>query len=72
MTVLIIEGPDLSGKSTAIEQIAKYFKNGFLIKNLYKPSVSDDKEIYKQYWRMIHFIESTQEMLNHFLQQSLS
>jgi thymidylate kinase len=66
MKRLIIEGPDLSGKSTAIEKIAKHFKNGFLIKNLYKPKQFHDTEIYKQYWRIIHFINSIEEVKNNF------
>jgi len=61
MTTLIIEGPDLSGKSTAIEKISKLFKHGFLIKNLYKPTKSGDIKIYEQYWDMIHFVNYTRK-----------
>jgi thymidylate kinase len=52
MTVLIIEGPDLSGKSYAIEKIGKSFKRGMIIKNLYKPTKYPDSEIYTQYYRI--------------------
>ncbi len=55
MKVLIIEGPDLSGKSVAIEKIAKHFKSGFLLKNLYKPNSTNDSEIYAQYFRMFNW-----------------
>jgi len=57
MTVLIIEGPDLAGKGYAIEKIAKSFKNGFLIKNLYKPKEHTDSKIYKQYWAIMKMCE---------------
>ena len=57
MVVLIIEGSDLVGKSTAIERISKYYKNGFLIKNLYKPSTSHDEKIYHQYYKILNMIE---------------
>jgi len=60
MVVLIIEGCDLSGKSTAIEKISKYFKDGFLIKNLYKPVNSADEKIYNQYWSIINVIDKLQ------------
>lgn len=53
MTVLIIEGSDLAGKGTAIEKISKHFKDGFLIKNLYKPISSDDTKIFDQYWSIM-------------------
>lgn len=53
MVVLIIEGVDLAGKGTAIEKIAKHFKDGFLIKNLYKPTHSEDPKIYNQYWKIL-------------------
>lgn len=59
MVNLIIEGPDLAGKSTAIEQISKHFKKGFLVKNLYKPDHSHDLEIYKQYWEMLKMINNS-------------
>jgi thymidylate kinase len=57
MTVLIIEGPDLAGKGFAIEKIAKSFRNGFLIKNLYKPHEHTDSKIYKQYWAIMKMCE---------------
>lgn len=58
MTILIVEGSDLSGKTTAIEKISKKFKRGILIKNLYKPSVAGDISIYDQYWKIINLIKS--------------
>ena len=62
MTVLIIEGADLSGKGTAIEKISKHFKDGFLVKNLYKPSHADDLKIYMQYWQIAEWC-ATKEFL---------
>lgn len=58
MTVLIVEGTDLSGKTTAIEKISKYFKDGLLIKNLYKPKTYPDQEIYSQYWKIFAMYKS--------------
>jgi len=49
MTILIVEGCDLSGKTTAIEKIAKKLNNGFILKNTYKPRSANDEQIYKQY-----------------------
>ena len=54
MTVLIIEGPDLSGKSYAIEKIGKAYKTGFILKNLYKPTKARDGNIYACYWNIIN------------------
>lgn len=61
MVVLIIEGCDLAGKGTAIEKIAKHFKKGFLIKNLYKPSEPKDPKIYAQYWEIMHIYNTLKE-----------
>jgi len=58
MTVLIIEGPDCGGKTFAIEKISKHFKDGFLIKNLYKPISYPSEKIYLQYWRILGFIKT--------------
>ena len=58
MTVLIVEGPDLSGKGTAIEKIAKHFKDGFLIKNLYKPTQAKDVKIFNQYWKIMSIYQN--------------
>jgi len=60
MVVLIVEGPDLSGKSYAIEKIGKYFNNGIILKNTYKPKHSNDSEIYDRYWKII-------DMLNEYI-----
>lgn len=63
MTLIIVEGPDLVGKTTAVEKIAKHFKRGFLIKNLYKPKVACDDSIWAQYWKMISFIKANPDSL---------
>lgn len=62
MTVLIVEGCDLSGKTTAIEKINKKFKDGFLLKNLYKPSDSKDIRVYEQYWKILNFISQNNDI----------
>ena len=55
---VIIEGADLSGKTYAIERIAKKFNSGFIIKNAYKPkSAEDSTKIYKQYWDIVDCIK---------------
>lgn len=56
---IIIEGPDLAGKSYAIEKILKLFKNrpSLLMKNGFKPSNQADDTIYTQYYTMIDLIE---------------
>lgn len=54
MSIVIIEGPDLSGKSYAIEKIGKHFNSGFILKNCYKPKdITDSKKIYAQYWKIL-------------------
>lgn len=58
MTILIIEGPDLSGKSTAIDIIGKYFNSGFTLKNHYKPRKKEDShKVYTQYKRITSIID---------------
>jgi thymidylate kinase len=57
MKLLIIEGPDLSGKSTAIEKIAKLLNNGFTIKNNYKPKDHNSKKIYYTYRKYLDMIK---------------
>ena len=47
--ILIVEGVDLVGKSTAIERISKTLKTGITIKNNYKPKSQSNFEIYNQY-----------------------
>ena len=55
--ILIIEGPDLSGKTTAIEKIGKFYNKGFTLKNNFKPKTKENSEqIYKQYWHIINLI----------------
>lgn len=59
MTILIIEGSDLSGKSTAIDIIGKHFNSGFTLKNHYKPRKKEDSnEIYAQYERLTLMINT--------------
>jgi len=73
MAILIIEGPDLVGKTAAIEKITKHFKRGFLLKNLYKPVVKGDKTIWAQYWRMINMAYTTEGLfiLDRFYQSQI-
>lgn len=57
MTVMIVEGPDLAGKTYAIEKIGKHFNSGFTLKNNFKPKdASSSKLIYEQYWKIIKVI----------------
>ena len=59
MPILIVEGGDLAGKTTAIEKIAKHFNSGFVLKNSFKPrSIEQSKDIYAQYWRLASLIVS--------------
>lgn len=54
---LIIEGPDLSGKTTAIEKIAKYYNSGVIIKNNFKPrSLEDTEAIFEQYCKILDMV----------------
>jgi len=58
MTIIIIEGCDLSGKTYAIERIAKRLNSGFILKNTFKPKFKDDSEkLYKHYWEIIDLID---------------
>ncbi len=52
MPIVIFEGCDLSGKSTAIEKISKKLNSGFVLKNCFKPK-TDDAMIYYQYESII-------------------
>lgn len=55
---LIIEGPDLSGKTYAIDRIAKHFNSGFTLKNNFKPiNKISSATIYKQYWHILNLIK---------------
>ena len=57
MTILIVEGCDLSGKTYAIERIAKHFNSGFILKNTLKPkSLKDTEKIYAQYWKILNLV----------------
>lgn len=47
MGIVIIEGPDLSGKSTAIEKLSKKIGNGFVLKNCFKPKEEGDLIFYQ-------------------------
>ena len=47
MPIVIIEGPDLSGKSTAIEKLSKKLNSGFVLKNAYKPKDADSVIFYQ-------------------------
>ena len=53
MVVLLLDGPDLSGKSTAIEKIGKRLNAGITLKNLFKPSKPNDEEIYRAYFDIL-------------------
>jgi len=62
--ILIVEGPDLSGKSYAIEKIAKHFNSGFVLKNSFKPkTLEDTKEIFGQYWSFMPFIVDREDIV---------
>jgi thymidylate kinase len=56
---LIVEGPDLSGKSTAIEKIGKFYNMGFTLKNNFKPrNKQNSSEIYAHYWEIINLLSN--------------
>lgn len=56
--IIIMEGPDLSGKSYAIEKVGKHFNSGFTIKNNYKPRTLDDSPmIYLKYWEILKMLK---------------
>jgi thymidylate kinase len=57
MVVMIVEGVDLSGKTTAIERIAKHYNSGFILKNTYKPKQVDSL-IYEQYWKILDLVKN--------------
>ena len=59
MSIIIVEGCDLSGKSYAIERIGKHFNSGITLKNNFKPkSISHSALLFAQYWKIINFITS--------------
>ncbi len=51
--ILIFEGVDLAGKDTAIEKFVKTNKDGFVLRNAYKPSMSKDYKIFDAYFSML-------------------
>ncbi len=61
---LIIDGPDLSGKTYAIERIAKKYNSGLIIKNAYKPKKKTDSiKIYNQYWKILSIAENYKQAI---------
>lgn len=50
MSIIIVEGSDLAGKTYFIERFAKHMNSGITIKNNFKPNNKDStSSIYKQY-----------------------
>ena len=61
--IIIIDGPDLSGKTTAINIISKHFNSGFVLKNSFKPkNKQSSSAIYSQYWNIFNMVVD-QDML---------
>jgi thymidylate kinase len=55
MPIVIVEGPDLSGKTTAIETLAKFNNSGSTIKNNYKPKTAEESDkLYEHYHVILH------------------
>lgn len=55
MSILIVEGPDLSGKTYTVEKIAKHFNSGFILKNSFKPKKENDiQDIYSKYIKLLN------------------
>jgi thymidylate kinase len=63
MSVFIIEGPDLAGKTTAIESIAKFYNRGIIIKNSFKPKIAGSSRIYRQYWAILHLVSKYDDLV---------
>lgn len=62
--ILIVEGPDLSGKSSAIEKISKFYNSGFVLKNAFKPrSLEDTPKIYAQYWNILNIVDNQEGVI---------
>ena len=56
--IIIIDGPDLSGKTTAINIISKHFNSGFVLKNSFKPKNKQNSyDIYNQYWTIFSMVK---------------
>lgn len=63
--IIIIDGPDLSGKTYAVERIAKKLNSGFILKNTFKPrTLEDSPKIYKQYWDILNIISDYEQSDN--------
>ena len=64
MTVIIIEGPDLSGKTFAIEKIAKKLNSGFVLKNSFKPkTVEDSCSLYAHYLDILTLVTNRKDIV---------
>lgn len=62
MSILIVEGPDLSGKTYAISKVAKHFNSGYILKNCYKPKkVEDSSYLYFRYWHILSLVTSVED-----------
>lgn len=58
--LIIIEGSDLSGKTTIIERVSKALNNGIIIKNAFKPRSKDEAgRIREQYNFMLSLIRKS-------------
>ena len=62
--VIIVEGPDLAGKTTIIENLGKRLNQGIIIKNLYKPK-TENGQIWNQYFNILETIRESK--LNTFI-----
>ena len=52
--IIIVDGCDLSGKTTMIEKLSKHYNNGLIIKNSYRPKLqTDSPKIIEQYVKML-------------------
>jgi len=57
ITIIIVEGSDLSGKTHLIERLSKRLCSGFVLKNAYKPKVAaDSKKLFAHYWSILENI----------------
>lgn len=58
--IVIVEGSDLSGKTTFIEKLSKSLNNGYVVKNTYKPRKPEDsKKIQEQYNHIITMLRKS-------------
>ena len=52
--IIIVDGCDLSGKTTMIEKLSKHYNNGLIIKNSFRPKLqTDSAKIITQYIKML-------------------